>query len=83
MSQTQKSPAPVAAGCEAQYQKTHDDYATATRDCIIASNRTLDLLEVRGSRVAGGARNGCSAHYLRRSEAAIARRAAKRKGVKR
>ena len=31
MSQTQKSPAPVAAGCEAQYQNKHPDYSTIAR----------------------------------------------------
>lgn len=37
MSQTQKSPAPVAAGCEAQYQNKHPDYSAIARH--LKSNR--------------------------------------------
>lgn len=37
MSQTQKSPAPVAAGCEAQYQNNRPDYITIARQ--IKANR--------------------------------------------
>lgn len=40
MSQTQKSPAPVAAGCEAQYQNKHPDYSTIARR--IKANRRYE-----------------------------------------
>jgi len=49
MTQTQKSPAPVAAGCEAQYQNKQPDYSTIARR--IKANR-------RYSRTAGAILSG-------------------------